>query len=116
MKRFPRTKRPILASYRFFGNHGAGAVCFGRLIPICRTYISFISGAANQSFGEYFLCSCIGIALWNTFLIGIGYYFMQYRNIIVSYYEQYKLLILFAAGTVITLFIIHKLAKPAEEF
>ncbi len=116
MKRFPRTKKPILSSYRFLGDHGAGAVCFGRLVPICRTYISFISGAAGRNFGEYFFYSCIGIIIWNTFLLSIGYYFMQYRDTVMRYYEQYKLLVLFAAGTVIILFIIHKLAKPAEEY
>ncbi|MDR1701079.1 MAG: DedA family protein [Lachnoclostridium sp.] len=116
MQRFPRTKKPILASYRFFGDHGNSAACFGRLVPICRTYISFISGATNRDFGSYLLYSSIGITLWNAFLLSIGYYFMQYKDIVFTYYNNYKTLVLFSAGTIVVLFILHKLAKPAEEF
>lgn len=115
MKRFPSTKKPILSSYRFFGDHGRAAVCFGRLVPLCRTYISFIAGATNQNFTQYLLFSATGITLWNSVLLGIGYYFMRYKDILLHYFEKYKLLIIFAAGTIFVLFLIRKIMKTKDD-
>lgn len=115
MNRFPRTKKPILASYRFFGDYGRVAVCLGRIIPICRTYIAFIAGAAASPYPSFLLFSSMGITLWNFVLLGIGYYFYEYKNLLPALYGKYKLLILFASGTVLVLFLIRKLAGSQAE-
>ena len=94
MVRFPSSKKPILASYRTFGNRGRLAVCVGRIIPICRTYIAFVAGACGQSYPAYVIFSSIGITIWNTLLICLGYYFYNYRNIFFYYFDKYKTFIL----------------------
>ncbi|MBP3702893.1 MAG: DedA family protein [Lachnospiraceae bacterium] len=115
MKRFPKTASPILASYRFFGDHGRGAVCLGRVIPICRTYIAFVAGAALTPYSSFLIFSSIGIGVWNLVLLSVGYYFYQYRHLIPSLYEKYKLLILFAAGTLLVLFLIRHFTKVQDD-
>ncbi len=117
MNRFKRTRKPILASYRFFGDHGRLAVCLGRLVPICRTYISFIAGASGEAFSGYLLFSALGITLWNGVLLSIGYYFMQYKDRIFYYFDRYKLFILFAGGTLLILFLLRHFTreKGAED-
>ena len=103
MSRFPSTKKPILASYRTFGNHGKIAVCLGRVIPICRTYIAFVAGACGQPYPEYALFSTIGIVVWNTLLLTLGYYFYQFRDVFFLYFNKYKTIILVAGLLLIVL-------------
>ncbi len=113
MDRFPSTKKPILASYRTFGNQGRLAVCLGRVIPICRTYIAFVAGACRQSYPVYAIFSSIGIAIWNTLLICLGYYFYNYRNIFFFYFNKYKTFILIAGLLIIILLLFS--GKDEEE-
>ncbi len=106
MVRFPSSKKPILASYRVFGNHGKSAVCLGRMIPLCRTYIAFVAGACQQPYLIYAFFSSLGILLWNTILLSLGYYFYQYRHIFFSYFNRYKILIFFGGILILLLFLV----------
>lgn len=115
MKRFPKTASPILASYRFFGDHGRSAVCIGRVIPICRTYIAFVAGAALTPFSSFLIFSSIGIGIWNLVLLSIGYYFYQYRLLIPGFYQKYKLFILIAAATFLVLFLFNRFTKTQDD-
>ncbi|MDF2473246.1 MAG: associated Golgi protein [Anaerocolumna sp.] len=90
IRRFPKTEKGILSSQTKFQHYGGLAVCFGRLIPICRTYIAFIAGAAGQKYPNFLLGSVIGITLWNTLLIGLGYLLHDKWKIVGNYYERYK--------------------------
>jgi membrane protein DedA with SNARE-associated domain len=57
---------------RFFRDHGAATVFFGRLLPIVRTFISFPAGVARMPLGKFILYSTIGAALWSTALVYAG--------------------------------------------
>ena len=105
MQRFPSLEKPIVASYRTFGDHGKSAVFISRLIPLCRTYIGFVAGAMKQSLLGYLLSSSWGILLWNTVLTSLGYYFYQYRDVFFEYFDRYKQWI-FVVGSLILLLII----------
>lgn len=104
MQRFPSLSKPILASYRTFGDHGKSAVFISRLIPLCRTYIGFVSGSMKQSPAGYFISSLFGILLWNTALTSLGYYFYQYRAIFFAWFYRYKQWI-FIGGSLLLLLI-----------
>lgn len=108
MSRFPSTKKPILASYRTFGNHGKIAVCLGRVIPICRTYIAFVAGACGQTYPAYALFSAAGITVWNAVLLTLGYYFYQYRGIFFLYFNKYKSVILVVGLLLLVLLLVTK--------
>ena len=114
MSRFPSTKKPILASYRTFGDQGRIAVCIGRIIPICRTYIAFVAGACGQTYPTYDLFSSIGITLWNTILICLGYYFYNYRNIFFFYFNKYKTIILIIGLLLIVLLLFSKKSEKDD--
>lgn len=114
MNRFPSSKKPILSSYRTFGNHGNIAVCLGRVIPICRTYIAFVAGACGQSYPSYAFFSAIGITAWNTLLLTLGYYFYQFRGTFFLYFNKYKTVILITGLLILLLLLVTRQEKKDE--
>lgn len=110
-KRFPKTEKGINSSYDKFNNYGCYAVCIGRMIPICRTYIAFIAGAAKQPIHTYFSYSFLGITIWNIILIGIGYYLQDNWELVLQYYHKFEAIIIPTILIIILLVIKSKLKK-----
>lgn len=103
IRRFPKTEKGINSSYEKFHQYGAYAVCMLRIIPLCRTYIAFIAGALKQNYFVFLVSSLIGISVWNTVLIGLGYFLKENWKRVIIYYEEYKT---FLIPILILLFII----------
>ena len=110
-RKFPKTKKGIDASYDKFDQFGSYAVCFGRMIPLCRTYIAFIAGAAKQPLSAFIGYSMFGIAVWNTFLVGLGYLLCDNWSKAVSYYTRYKNILIPAILLLILFLVANKLKK-----
>lgn len=89
-RKFPKSKKSIDAANERFQKNGASAVCIGRVIPLIRTYIAFIAGAAKLHPVTYFAASALGITIWNTLLIGLGYIFRENYKLVGSFYARYK--------------------------
>ncbi len=89
-KRFPKTEKAIEASRKKFAEYGAWAVCIGRVIPLCRTYIAFVAGAVGQSPSVYFPYSFLGITIWNSALLSLGYFLQDNWGAVSGYYDRYK--------------------------
>lgn len=90
IRRFPKSKKGLDSADEKFKEHGASAVCIGRVIPIIRTYIAFIAGAAKLNPITYFAASALGITVWNTLLIGLGYILRENYKAVADYYNRYK--------------------------
>lgn len=89
-RRFPKSEKSLNASYDRFNENGASAVCIGRVIPLVRTYIALIAGAAKLKPAKYFPASLLGITIWNTLLIGLGYSLRENYGRVADYYVRYK--------------------------
>lgn len=89
-KRFPKSEKPLNASYDRFHENGASTVCIGRVIPLVRTYIALVAGAARLKPSVYFPASFLGITIWNTLLIGLGYSLRENYGKVSEYYNRYK--------------------------
>lgn len=74
LARFPRARRGLLKTEQWQAQTGGLSVMLARVIPIFRTWISFVSGFMRQPYGTFALYSGIGIIIWNTVLLGSGYY------------------------------------------
>lgn len=109
--RFPKTKKPLRASFETFEKYGVWAVGIGRVIPICRTYIAFVAGVSNQSYLQFVLASLIGISIWNTLLIGFGYLLKDNWTLVATFYNQYKHFLLLAIIFILSLSLIHAILK-----
>lgn len=106
--RFPKTEKGITASEEKMERYGALAVCFGRVVPLCRTYIAFIAGSMKQPYKQFLSYSFFGITLWNCILISLGYLLKSNWNEVQRYYEEYKLLLVATAAIVAFVFILWK--------
>lgn len=114
IKRFPKTEKGITSSMERFHKYGTAAVCAGRLIPICRTYIAFIAGAASQPYPVFFSASFLGITIWNTALIGLGYLMGENWNSISLYYKEYKHILMIAAVCILLSFFLSRLLRKRK--
>ena len=72
-KKYPKTKRCIKESYKWMGKYEKISVMLSRLVPLVRTFISIIAGVTRMGVVEFVFYSSIGISLWNTMLILIGF-------------------------------------------
>lgn len=110
-RKFPKTKKGIDSAYDKFKQHGAATVCIGRVIPLIRTYIALIAGAAKLNPITYFSASAIGILIWNTLLIGLGYILRENYQKVGEYYERYKHNLIPVAVIFIIILIINFIVK-----
>lgn len=76
-RKYPKTQKALDSSINKFNKYGKFAVLFGRLIPLIRTYIAFIAGALDLNYPVFLIFSALGIGIWNTLLVGLGYYLRE---------------------------------------
>lgn len=57
---------------RWFDQHGAKLVLFGRLLPGARSLVSLPAGLARMPVGRFCLLTAIGSGLWNAALLALG--------------------------------------------
>ncbi len=89
-RKFPKAQKGIDSAYDKFKQNGASTVCIGRVIPLIRTYIALVAGAAKLHPVTYFTASALGITIWNTLLIGLGYSLRENYQKVGEYYNRYK--------------------------
>jgi len=58
----------------FFNQYGGRAIVLARFIPIVRTFITVMAGAANMKYSSYVLYTTIGGILWGTGVTLLGYF------------------------------------------
>jgi len=58
----------------FFNQYGGRAIVLARFIPIVRTFITVMAGAANMKYSSYVLYTTIGGVLWGTGVTLLGYF------------------------------------------
>lgn len=112
--RFPKMEKGITASEEKMERYGALAVCFSRVIPLCRTYIAFIAGSMKQPYRQFLTYSFFGITVWNCILISLGYLLKSNWNEVQRYYEEYKLILVATAVLLVLLFIFRKLFRKQK--
>ena len=111
IRRFPKAEKGLLTANEKFKQYGAPAVCIGRVIPLIRTYIALVAGAARLSPLTYFVASAIGITVWNTLLIGFGFMLRENYQKAAEYYQRYKHNLLPVAAVCLFAFLLYLLRK-----
>ncbi len=62
-------------AHAFFVKYGGAAVVLGRFVPIVRTFVPFVAGAAAMPSGAFVFYNFIGAAAWVILCVGAGWLF-----------------------------------------
>jgi membrane-associated protein len=62
-------------AHEFFERHGGKAIVLARFVPIVRTFIPFVAGAASMTYATFGFYNVAGAALWVFLCVGAGYLF-----------------------------------------
>ena len=67
--------RHLERTHEFFEKYGGKAVVLARFVPIVRTFIPFVAGAASMTYATFAFYNVTGGALWVFVCVGAGYMF-----------------------------------------
>ena len=62
-------------AHTFFEQYGGKAVILGRFVPIVRTFVPFVAGAARMTTGAFVVYNAIGAVAWVALCLGAGWFF-----------------------------------------
>jgi membrane-associated protein len=68
-------KQYLDRAHTFFEQYGGKAVILGRFVPIVRTFVPFVAGAAQMTRTSFVLYNLVGAAAWVTLCLGAGLLF-----------------------------------------
>jgi membrane-associated protein len=62
-------------AHAFFERYGGKAVILGRFVPIVRTFVPFVAGAAQMTPASFVLYNAVGAVGWVSLCLGAGWFF-----------------------------------------
>lgn len=95
-----------------FGNI---AVLIGRLVPIIRSLVSIPAGIERMPVVQFTLLTTIGAGVWNTLLVGVGYYLGSRWTEVEVWIERYQLLVIIIAVILIAVWLGMKIRRYMAE-
>ncbi|MEW9079273.1 DedA family protein [Terrisporobacter glycolicus] len=93
MKKYPKTQPSIRSSMWWMNKYGKISVMIARVVPVARTVISIPAGINKMNISIFILYSTIGISVWNTILIYLGYVFGDNLSLIAYMVKNYSLIV-----------------------
>jgi membrane-associated protein len=68
-------KQYLDRAHAFFEQYGGKAVILGRFVPIVRTFVPFVAGAAQMTTASFVLYNIVGAVSWVTLCLSAGWLF-----------------------------------------
>jgi membrane-associated protein len=68
-------RRHLDDAHAFFERYGGKAVVLGRFVPIVRTFVPFVAGAAQMTYATFVFYNLIGALAWVGLCMGAGLLF-----------------------------------------
>jgi len=65
----------LTRAHAFFEQYGGKAVILGRFVPIVRTFVPFVAGAAQMTAPAFAFYNAVGAAAWVVLCVGAGMLF-----------------------------------------
>lgn len=94
LTKFPRVKKSVNSSVDYLEKYGKLSVMVARIIPIARTFISIPAGVTKMNITWFTFYSFIGIAIWNSVLIYLGYILGDNLNHIAVIMKNYSIVMI----------------------
>jgi membrane-associated protein len=72
--RYPKFRAQLDRAHAFYEKHGSKTIVIARFVPIIRTFVPAVAGAARMRYGNFVVFNILGGALWvfSTVLLGYG--------------------------------------------
>lgn len=87
------SEEKVKISENYFLKHGNISTFLGRLIPGIRHLISIPAGFSKMKLSSFIFYTLLGSTVWNCILAASGYYFGSNQELLLSYYEEYEIII-----------------------
>ena len=68
-------KEYLERAHAFFEQYGGKAIVLGRFVPIVRTFVPFVAGAAQMTSASFVLYNAVGAVAWVGLCLGAGFVF-----------------------------------------
>ena len=65
----------VAKAHEFFERHGGKAIVLARFMPIVRTFVPFVAGAAEMTYTSFAFFNVAGAIAWVVICVGAGYVF-----------------------------------------
>ena len=93
LNKYPKTKKSVKSSIRWFKKYDKLSLILARVIPVARTFISIPAGISKMNMSIFIVYSSIGISLWNSTLIYLGYVLGNNLDKIICIMKNYSIII-----------------------
>jgi len=80
---------------KFIARYGDLTYFFSRLMPVVRTFISFIAGVSRGNFGKFCLYTFVGSWIWSYILVYIGMLLGDHWDNIGPWWDKFQYAIIF---------------------
>jgi membrane-associated protein len=80
--------RYLRQAHEFYERHGGKTVILARFMPIVRTFVPVVAGAAAMDYGRYTYYNVVGGVLWIWSLLLVGYFLGRYIPGIDAHIEK----------------------------
>lgn len=96
--KYPKMQKSVSSSMWWLDRYGKLSVMLARVVPVARTVISIPAGMGRMKLSVFTFYSCIGIAVWNTVLIYLGYILGDNLAHITYVMKNYSLIVVLVIG------------------
>jgi len=97
---------------RWWAKHRTGAVFFGRLLPVVRTFISLPAGIEKMPLGRFTLYTTVGCIPWVFALTGVGYGLGRNWDTVLRSFRLASFVIL---GLIVVAFVLYVIRRRRTE-
>jgi membrane protein DedA with SNARE-associated domain len=112
--KIPSSRKSIHAAKSYFDKYSKMSILFARVLPIARTYISIPAGIAKMNVMTFIMYSSVGIVVWNTILISLGYFLGNNWKVVESIIKDYSLIVGVIFALVVILFIVYRKSRKKK--
>ncbi len=113
--KLPSSRKSIHSAKNYFDRYSRASILFSRVIPLARTYISIPAGIARMNILVFILYSAIGIVVWNTVLISLGYYLGSNWTIVQGIMSDYSLAVGIVFAFLLISYIVYRRKRKASK-
>lgn len=71
-------KKHLLAAADFYNKHGGKTIIIARFMPLARTFVPVVAGAAAMSYRRFWIFNAVGAISWVWSMLLIGYVLGRY--------------------------------------